>query len=205
MLTLGVACASSAPVTPVEVVDAQVAAIRAGDLAQAHALLTPEARVVAPQWPRAADVAAPVDAVELSRSARWERAGGALVLERAASGWQIRAGVLGLMRAGTPEEALTSFALAILSRDYRALLNLLPQRDRPMWTADRLAAAFDAPATRARWIALAQGLRGGPAPLTWIDRARVRAAVGESTVVLVREDGGWKVFDVLPASVYTRP
>ena len=205
MLNVGAACASSAPVTPVEVVEAQAAAIRAGDLALAHALMTPEARVVAPQWPRAGELADTVDAVEVSRSARWERPGGALVLERAASGWQIRAGVLGLMRAGTPEEALTSFALAILSRDYRALLNLLPERDRPAWTAERLAGAFDTPATRARWVALAQGLRSGSPPLTWIDRARVRAVVGESTVILVREDGGWKVFDVLPASVYTRP
>lgn len=199
------ACASTGPVTPVEVVEAQGAAIRGGDLAAAHALLTPEAQAIAPPWPPAARLAAPLDTTEASRTARWDGAGGPLVLERGPGGWQIRAGVLGLMRAGTPEEALTSFALVLLSHDYRALLGLLPERERPAWTAERLAAVFDHPAARARWVALAQILRANGSVLTWTDRTRVRASVGEATVILVREDSGWKVFDVLPATVYTRP
>lgn len=197
------ACASAGPVTPVEVVEAQATALRDGDLATAHGLLSPAARVTAPQWPRASALTAPLDPGEVSRTARWETGGTTLSLERTGSGWRITGGVLGLMRAGTPEEALTSFALAVLSRDYRALLGLLPDRERPAWTADGLAAVLDAPAVRPAWVGLAKALRGDAAQLTWIDRARVRARIGESTIVLVREDGGWKVFDVLPATVYT--
>ncbi|TNF26828.1 MAG: hypothetical protein EP329_20515 [Deltaproteobacteria bacterium] len=196
------ACATPGPVTPVEVVEAQAAALRDGDLASAHALLTPKARMVAPQWPRASVLTAPLDPGEVSRTARWEEAGTTLLLERAAGGWRIKSGVLGLMRAGTPEEALTSFSMAILSRDYRALLGLLPDRERPSWTADRLAGALDVPDVRARWVELAKAVRAQAPSLTWIDRARVRASVGGSTIVLVREGGGWKVFDVLPGSDY---
>lgn len=201
-LTL-VACATQGPRSPVEVVEAQADAIREGDLATAHGLLTPAAQVEAPQWPRASVLSAPLDPGEVGRTARWGEGASALALERTANGWRITTGVLGLMRAGTPEEALTSFALAVLSRDYRALLGLLPDRERPAWTADGLAAALDAPGIRPQWVTLATEIRGDAAQLTWIDRGRVRARVGDSTIVLVREDGGWKVFDVLPASVYT--
>ena len=184
---------------------AQADAIRRGDFATAAGLLSPSALAAAHPWPDAHAVPPELAANETWRGARWDGAGGPLALERGREGWRITEGVLGLMRATTPEQALSSFALAVLSRDYRALLGLMPERDRAAWSSERLAAVFGAHGLEAKWTALAQGLRAGGSKLTWVDRAQVRASLEGTTIVLVREDSGWKIFDVLPIEVYSRP
>jgi len=169
----------------------------------AYVLLTQRSQAIAPHWPLAELVAAPLDAVEVARTARWVADGEPLVVERGAQGWRVRSGVLGLMRADTPEEALASFATALVSRDYAALLRLVPEAERASWSVDRLHEVFEDPRVRPRWLALAQALRTEAVVLSWLDRARVRARVGAATVALIREPTGWKVFDVSPASDYT--
>lgn len=200
------ACGTVAsPSSPAEVVDAQAAALARSDLAAAHALLTREAKALAPLWPPRERVVAVVDAVEVGRVARWSGGSEPLVVERTADGWRLRGGVLGLLRADTPEEALRSFGAALASSDYAAILHLIPESERGSWSVERLHDVFEAPAVRPRWVALAETLRGDGVDVTWLDPSRVSARVAGVTVSLVREAGGWKVFDVTPATDYTRP
>ncbi len=199
-------CATGPATTPAEVVEAHLAALQRGDLAAAHALLEPRERARAPRLVGGAWAAAATGAQEVSRTAVWPGEGEELTVVRGAQGWQIAAGVLGLFVAQTPEQALATLARAIMARDYEALLALVPRAERAEWTATELAAVLDVEPLRGHWVALAQALSGGGYDLMWIDRARVRVALGEAAVVtLVREGNGWRVFDVAPSALYTQP
>lgn len=199
------ACASSSPTSPVEVVEAHVEAARAGDQRAAWALMTAEARAVAALPPPRARLPPAGTAVEVERVARWrEGPEGSIELVRGAAGWQLRAGVLGLMRAETPEAALLAFARAVGSRDFDALLGLMPASSRARWTAATLGRALDEAGTWARWVALAEAIRAGGGELSARTGDQGRATYGDTTVTLVREGQAWKVFDLAPASAYIR-
>ncbi|MCB9736261.1 MAG: hypothetical protein H6745_27050 [Deltaproteobacteria bacterium] len=199
------ACASTTPSTPVEVVEAQVLAAREGDQRAAWELLTPEARAVAPHAAPPSVLPPPGTAVETERVARWQGGPeGGIELVRGAAGWQVRAGVLGLMRAETPEAALLAFARAVGSRDFDALVGLIPAASRARWTPASLARALDETGSWPSWVALAEAIRAGSGGISARTGDHGVAIFGETTVTLVREGQAWKVFDLAPASVYIR-
>lgn len=208
---IGAGCASRPAArldTPTDVVRAQCVALVSGDELAAAALLTPEARRRAPLWPAPADVPDASSVVERGRVARWdgERP---LELERVASGWQIRSGVLGLARADTPESALEAFARGVLARDWELVARLLPADARRQADPAHVAGWIGEGARGARWRRLAVALGDKHFRLEE-SRGQIEARVAGleptvPTVVLVREPDGWKVFDVRPRVEYTGP
>lgn len=209
------ACASGAELSPSALTRAQIAALEAGDEGAARALLTPEARVRAPLFPERGALPDAGSVVERERTAIWvgERE---LELVRTPDGWAIRRGVLALFRADSAEGALAAFGRALGVRDVGLLLGLMPEASRRLHQASRLEASLAL--REGAWRELGRAIAAQR--LEWAlrgpERAEVVVTVGEADdprppaerarrVVLVREAGGWKVFDVLPWSEYIGP
>jgi len=209
MIALTFACAGAPPLAssmlPEEVVEAQVRSLHDGDELGAYLTLTEEARARAHRWPLRDELPEVGSAREARRTASWPGGERALTLERGAEGWRIRDGVLGLLRARTPEEALRTLARAILSSDWDTLLTLMPERQRAGWSPSRLGERLSAEPLRSRWIALAQAIRDAPPAVVRVGEDRAIWEVDGTRVVLVSEGAAWKVFDVTPAKVYTGP
>ncbi|MFT7581378.1 MAG: hypothetical protein ACI9MR_003054 [Myxococcota bacterium] len=201
------ACATvRAPDSPRDVVLAQHAALLHHDVAAATALLTPEAAERAPTWPAPRSLPATESFHETRRVARWTDAVGKEVtaVERGADGWQIRTGVLALLRATTPQEALATFARAVVNRDYDALLRLIPQQSGVAWTPAELAQVLGDSEVGRALEALAIAIQTESGPLDRVSATRAEAKIGASTIILRADADGWKVFDLLPADVYNR-
>jgi|GEM_PF-1923000 len=219
MLVVGVmaltACPNAGtPVSPEQVTAAHVESSRAGDQQRAARWLSKGAQQRGLPWPAPSEV--PTGTVaEMKRHATWVLPSGRRILiHRGGAGWRIDAGVLGLDRATTPQQALSVLARVIRSRDYAGLLELLPGAERKRWTPERLAQELDLPARRKAWKALADVLAEAstPWPLAWLapgQRARLTirhkglAGGAPTVIVLVKEGDGWKVLDVAPRSLYT--
>lgn len=190
---------------PAEVVRAHVEAVRKGDERAALGWLSPEAQARAPIVGAPMDAPDPTSVAEVGRSATWE-GGRELLLVRTAEGWRIRRGVLSLFSADSPEGAMSSLARAIEARDLQRVIDLVPSGSRGLVDPSQLGALI---AGHPAWGALARAIIGGH--VGWVARERERAeavvAVGgqEHRLVLVREDGGWKVFDVMPRTSYLEP
>ena len=123
---VGSGCASSVPMGPAAVTRAQIERLEAGDEAAAGALLTPEVRVKAPQWPARADLPSAASVVEVERTAMWAGTR-ELELVRMESGWAIRRGVLALFRVDSAEGALAAFGRALEARDIGLVQALMPE------------------------------------------------------------------------------
>jgi hypothetical protein len=208
-------CATGPSETPAEVTRAQIAAIEAGDEEGAAALLTPEARRRAPLWPAREALPDARSVAEVERTAVWQD-GRELELVRTAHGWAIRRGVLALFRVDSAEGALSAFGRALEARDFGLVLALMPEESRRLHGPGRFEAAMTA--REGAWRELGQAIAARR--IAWSVRAEARAeavvTVGgpddrrepsarERVVVLVREDAGWKVFDVRPWSEYIAP
>jgi len=196
-----VGCATRPPMEPAEVVRAHIAAVAAGDEHGAMALLTPEGRARAPLLPGTDEAPEAGSVAEVERSATW--AGGReLAVVRMVDGWRVRRGVLALFSAESAESALLALGRAIEARDFQRVVELMPSES----SATSAAVLAGHMAGHAAWSALAQAIVAGK--VGWVVRERSRAeavvAVGgaEHRVVMVQEEDGWKVFDVLPRSSY---
>jgi len=209
LLSLPPGCAATTPRSPGEVTRAQIVRLEAGDEAGAALLLTPEARVRAPQWPARAELPGVGSVAETERTAMWSGAR-ELELVRTGEGWSIRRGVLALFRLDSAEGALTAFGRALDARDVELVSALMPEESRRLLTPGAFERAFAA--REAAWRELGRAI--GAKRVTWIardgDRAEAVVAVsagaaGERRVTLVREANGWKVFDVQPWSEYIAP
>jgi len=219
--------------TPTDVTRSQIERLEVGDEGAAGALLSPEARVRAPQWPARADLPTGASVVEVERTARWEgtreltRDGGQAVagspgfailakareleLVRTGSGWGIRRGVLALFAVDSADGALSAFGRALEARDIGLVLALLPEESRRLLLPGTFEDAFAA--REAAWRELGRAI--GAQRVTWAthdgDRAEAVVTVGdgkgtdERHLMLVREVTGWKVFDVQPWSGYIAP
>lgn len=177
--------------------------------------LSEQARKRGAPWPAAASVpAGPVR--ELGREVVWSlKSGGVIRVLRGPKGWMIDAGVMGLDRAATPNQALQVLARVIRTADYAGWLQLLPQRERAFWTSGRLATHLGDAHRRKRWLALSKRLESPPSSgwnLRWQEPGqRVAVDIGatptpqmpKTTVIVGREQGVWKVLDVLPHHHYT--
>lgn len=203
------ACASGAIATPTEVTRQQIALLAAGDEGGALALLAPDVRVRAPQWPAADALPSPGSVVEVERTAEWP---GGLELVRTDAGWVIRRGVLALFRVDSAEGALVALGRALEAKDLGLVLSLMPEESRRAMPPGALERSFSVRA--AAWRALGEAIAAGQ--VTWAvregDRAEAVVVVGpggpggtERRVVLVREATGWKVFDVQPWTEYIAP
>jgi len=203
-------CASIAPMGPAAVTRAQIERLAEGDEVGAGALLTPEVRVKAPQWPAGADLPTTASVVEVERTAMWTNKR-ELELVRTGNGWAIRRGVLALFRVDSAEGALTAFGRALEARDVGLVTALMPEESRKLLLPGTFEKAFAARETV--WRELGRAI--GAQRVTWAgrdgDRAEAVVVVGEGKgsseqrVVLVREANGWKVFDVQPWSGYIAP
>ena len=208
LLVLAGGCAAAAPVTPVEVTAAHLAAARRLDLQAAASLLEPVERARGREWPAPPPrLRSDVAPVEVGREASWRLPdSGALVLWRDAAGYQIRAGVLGLTRASTPRQALSTLARAITARDYGLLLSLLPASERARWSSERLAQALELPEVRAAWEQLALDLVAVDPEPAWLDEGtHLWVQARDVVVYLGREDDGWKILDLRPPARFTPP
>jgi len=195
---------------PAAVTRAQIERLEAGDEAAAGALLTPEVRVKAPQWPARADLPSAASVVEVERTAMWAGTR-ELELVRMESGWAIRRGVLALFRVDSAEGALAAFGRALEARDIGLVQALMPEESRRMLLPGAFEKAFSA--REAAWRELGRAI--GAQRVAWEardgERAEAVVTVGEGRgaseqrVVLVREANGWKVFDVQPWSGYIAP
>jgi len=189
---------------PAEVVRAHIASVMAGDERGAMALLTPEARARSPLLPATDGAPDPASVAEVERSATWSGAR-ELAVVRTADGWKIRRGVLALFSAESAESALLALGRAIEARDFQRVVELMPSESRAASSAGLEVHLAGHPV----WSALGQAIIAGR--VGWVGRERARAeavvAVGgaEHRVVMVREEDGWKVFDVLPRSSYLNP
>lgn len=198
------ACATAASTSPAEVTRQQIELLAAGDEVAAGALLAPEVRVRAPQWPARDALPTPGSVVEVERSAVWP---GGVELVRTPGGWAIRRGVLSLFRVDSAEGALTALGRAIEAKDLALVQSLLPEDSRRALPPAALERSFSGRAEA--WRALGEAI--AHQRVTWAvrdaDRAEavVQVADGQRRVVLVREATGWKVFDVQPWSEYTAP
>lgn len=207
---LGGGCATTAPLAPADVTRAQIERLAASDEAGAAALLTPEVRVKAPQWPAPADLPTGASVVEVERTAMWDGTR-ELELVRMQGGWAIRRGVLALFRVDSAEGALAAFGRALEARDTALVVALMPEESRRLLSPAAFNKAFAA--REAAWRALGRAI--GAQHVAWAlregERAEVVVTVGEGKaaseqrVVLVRETSGWKVFDVQPWSGYIAP
>ena len=198
------------PTSPAEVVAAHLGASSDGERQKASRWLSLEARQRGYRWPEPKDLPRGTPR-EVRRNALWGLASGRrLEVQRESGGWKIRSGILGLDAADTPQQALSIFARAIESRDYGGLIRLMPEAERPRWTAKDLAAVLDKPALRAAWAALAAAIRAnqGPVEVVWVvpgRRARISVSVNGHTaqVELIEQGAAWKVLDVAPRRLYT--
>lgn len=210
-------CASGPPASPAEVARAQIGALAAGDEAAARSLLAQETRSRSPQWPAPEDLPDPASVAEVERVAVWSGAR-ELELVRGVEGWTIRRGVLALFRLDSAEGALAAFGRALRAGDLGLVAALVPEVSRPQLAPGTLERAFAA--RRDAWVALGEAIGAGRTH--WVshqaDRAEVDVELGvpprggdppgdavTSRVVLVREDSGWKVFDLRPWDEYTAP
>jgi hypothetical protein len=105
------------------------------------------------------------------------------------SGWKLEAPLMAPVRASTPQDALRLLAAAIEARSYEGVLRILTQRRREALSL--LVEAFE------------RGLKsrlGEPIEVTG-DRVFFEWAEGRMRfrVILVRENGEWRVEDVKPA------
>jgi hypothetical protein len=111
----------------------------------------------------------------------------------------ITAGVLGLTRASDPGEAAQLFSRAWREQDFGLILSLLPNSERPAWTAESLSRALRAPERIGAIGALAEQLRAGGSPV-WLEpgvRALIETPAG--SLLAIAEDDGWKVADLRPS------
>jgi hypothetical protein len=208
--TFGAGCAGTAPLAPADVTRAQIERLTASDEAGAAALLTPKVRVKAPQWPAPADLPSAGSVAEVERTAMWAGTR-ELELVRMQGGWAIRRGVLALFRVDSAEGALAAFGRALEARDTGLVLALMPEESRRLLSPAAFGKAFAA--REAAWRELGRAI--GAQRVAWavrdVERAEAVVTVGEGKaaaeqrVVLVREAGGWKVFDVQPWSGYIAP
>lgn len=195
-------CAATRPSTPQAVTRAYLAEISAGRAGSATLWL--QTGLVAAEGPPAHIVARAETAKEHGRRAQWQLPGGR-VLEVTGAGGEarIRAGVLALRTAATPAEALRQMSRALGNRDYDTLLRLMPESVRGHWSPGRLMAYVEAPAVAEAWRSLGAALEQvSGAALQMEGGKQARAVVGDVTVVLVHEQDGWKVLDVLPYDRY---
>lgn len=208
LVASGCASTPEGPRAPAEIVRAQIAALEAGDERGAARWLTPEAQARAPLWPAADRLPAATSIVEVGRSARWD-GDEPVEVSREIGGWRIRAGVLGLARAESPERALDAFGRALVARDWAMVLELMPGSARAGWSEATLGAALSSGTRPARWRVLGEALGAQRYAVTSRDAQRVTARVtlGDrfAEVVVGRDGGGWKVFDVTPRSEYIGP
>jgi hypothetical protein len=186
---------------PAEVVRAHIASVAAGDERGALALLTPEGRARAPPLPGTDGTPEGGSVAEVERSATWAGAR-ELAVVRTVDGWRIRRGVLALFSAESAESALLALGRAIEAKDFQRVVGLIPSES----SATSAAGLAGHMAGHPAWSALAQAIVAGK--VGWVVRERTRAeavvavAGAEHRVVMVQEQDGWKVFDVLPRSSY---
>lgn len=198
-LAAGAAACATAPATPEEATRRWAEARDAGDAATAAGLVTPGASL----WPRSESRPTGAAGGESRREATWRFPAGRQVVVRAGDGGggRIASGALSLDRAATPAEAVRRLGRAIASRDWGALHALLPAGERGRWTPERLGRAVEEPAVAGAWKELA-GRIAAPLPEpAWLEAER-RASfdLGAVTVVVAREEDGWKVADLGPAA-----
>jgi hypothetical protein len=194
-------CAARNPSGPVETLHAFAAAVQAGKVDEAYALMSADyrkthdreafARSLGPATTRAAsklrDGKVELRAeVELSDGER-------LQLVQEADGWRFARDPLDVYPQRTPEEALRSFLRALERKRWEVVLRFIPQRFRGGLTADGLKQRWEGPeATQlAAQIVAVRAHLEEPMELSG-DEARL--PVGErKQVKLVREEGLWRV------------
>lgn len=188
-----IGCATAPPTTPVEVVQAWSTARHAGDRAAAARLERPGAGGLEGVAPAAGPP------VEASRRAIWRTDGRDLVVAGVGGDLRLSGGVLGLSRATTPEEALSLLGRALRTGDHALVLELLPATERARWDATRLGARL---AASPAWADLGRALEAGPLTVDQESDDRAAATIGGTTIVVAREDEGWKVVDLTPREPY---
>jgi hypothetical protein len=194
LLALGL-CAlagcASAPRSPEETVAAYEDALRRGDQEGASALVASAA--IAPDLPTL-----PGSGPAGPAWRRWRADTGASVitLEETATGVRFTSGVLGFFAQDTPEAAARAFALAVRDRRVDVLARLVPASRAPL-SPEAIADLLERGALAelsGPWLdAVGQAQPGSAAR---IGDARAHLEAQDKVVILVREDGHWKVEDV---------
>lgn len=208
VLALAIAAAACGPgarggARAVQGVEAYVRALRADDPAAAWQLLSRDARAAttyeefAARWnDTRAERLRQADELEdgLRGPARArERAvvryadGKSVRLHRDDAGWKLHAGLVSRRHAREPRDAVEHFALGLRARSYEDVLTVLTQRRRDAITA-QVAAFTDS---------LVRNLDSLHYEHMGADRAEARweADGFEYRIVLLREDGEWRVDD----------
>lgn len=210
---LGIALAAlagcgAAPTGPEASLRELAAAMRRGDAAASHALMSARyrERVSLAELERLfreqpeeilATAAALEQPLAIEEEARAEVGPGeTILLERVEGRWRVVSDVLDYYGRGTPRETVRSFVRAIEHRRYDVVLALLPAAERERLSEEGLRAQWEGPGREEveRLVsALREGLDAGPIQETG-DRA-VMPYGDRFRVVLVREAGLWCVED----------
>ncbi len=199
---LSAGCPPPREAGPVETLRAYVAAVRAGKLDRAYALMSAEYRRTHDRAAFERALGAPAS-VEPLGSARVELqaeailpGGERLPLAREGSTWRIARDPLDFYGQRTPEEALRSFARAVEQHRYEVAIRFVPARYRGEVTVDALRARWEGE-RRAELTAQLQAVRDALArgePIELGPEEEARLQVGErKQAKLIREGGLWKI------------
>ncbi len=209
LLSLIWGCPGALPVSPVDVVDAQARALRAGDLARASLLLASSARKRALHWPSVETIPAG-RATEVERRAQWRvKQGQRVTLVRDAGGWRIlgASAIKQLFVASSPRRALRIFAYGISHGHYDLVLSLMPRSERARWSRMGLQRVLRHRLVAPAWRRLAEQLRAGAFRIRWLEKGKRCVAMLmtpiKTQISLQRETDGWRVVDVRPIKTYS--
>lgn len=206
------ACAGTRP-GPADALTAYTAALREGRFSDAYRLLSSEARRALSyedferlardnpeevretvRWLERIDTAAPV-------RARLDLVNGETITLVEENGqWRLDPEALDFYGQHTPRQAARSFVRALMRRRYDVLLRFVPRRLAQGLSADSLRQAWEqgAEADEVHQMARAlhDALEHGRAPEVIGDRATFNYGPGNRwTMLLLREDGVWKIED----------
>ena len=193
---------SGRPATASEAVAQYASAIEANDARRAYALLSSELRSkmtferFESQWrahaaERKLQAAALVDARKAD-SALGARAivsykdGSAIALTQESSQWHLERALVGRVVAATPRDAIRSLTRALSDTDFAAFVGVLSKRKREALV--RMLSSFSESLTNNQ-DQFIQRVGDDRAQMIWEDRA------GRYRVLLVREDGQWRIDD----------
>jgi hypothetical protein len=208
VLPLGVACASSSPGNPEDVLGAYSRAVQHGHLAEAYALLSEDAKKTIPfeQFKRMIQEN-PEQAEELVRALDRPRAGpprvtakvtGAdgepLLLVYESGAWRVDGSAIDLYSQATPETAAVAFVRAVDNKRYDVLLRFVPDSQREGLAEAQLRAAWEGE-QKQDMARLTEALKAAlPTARFEVVGERATLAYGAGgTIELVREHGAWKV------------